>query len=60
VGAMMKVVVKHKKWWYRFMPKKRKELRISQLIISHITEKPEFQRKVYEQAAHEMIYGRTK
>ncbi len=56
----MKVVLKHKKWWYRFVPKKRREIRVSQLIVSHITEKPEFQRRVYEKVAQEMIHGRTK
>lgn len=56
----MRVIIRYKKWWHRFIPKHRKQIKISQFIIDHITEKPEFQQKVKERVTHELLYGRTK
>ena len=60
VRGAVRVEIGYQRWWHRFIPKKRKELRTQQLIINHIVSKPEFQRKVRERVIHEIVYGRAK
>lgn len=55
----MRATMKYKKWWHRFIPKKRKELKVMQIILDHITEKPEFYDRVIQRVTEEMIYGRA-
>ena len=48
-----------KNGWYRFIPRRRKELKAVQLIIDYMTSKPEFQRAVDERVREGLFYGRT-
>lgn len=53
----MRAIISYKKWWWKFIPKKRRELKIMQAIMDHITAKPEFERKFKEKIRDHLIYG---
>lgn len=53
----MKATISYKKWWWKFIPKKRKELRVMQLIVDHLTSKPEFEKEMKLRMKRHFIYG---
>ena len=58
---MMKVEFKYEKWWHRFSPKHRKELRRQQVIANFIVQKrsDEILDKAMLYTKEVLIHGRT-
>lgn len=54
---MMHATIKYKKWWHKFIPSKRRELKIMQALLDHMTSKPEFQKKVNDRVRNQLLYG---
>lgn len=53
----MKPIVQYKKWWHRFIPSKRRQLKIMQALIDHMASKPDFQEKVNKYVTDYLVYG---
>lgn len=53
----MRAIIKYRKWWHKFVPAKRRQLKVMQAVMDHITSKPEFQKKVDERVRNQLLYG---
>lgn len=53
----MRVIMHHKKWWHRFIPSKRKNLKMMQAIANFYLSKPEVEAEILRKTRNKIIYG---
>lgn len=49
--------IRYTKWWWKFVPKKRQELKIMQALLDYYFSKEDFQHKYNEYVKDTLLYG---
>ena len=50
-------VIRYKKWWWRFIPNKRRELKVMQALLEYYYSQGNFQHKCSEYIKDALLYG---